>query len=536
MSVLDQSHHDVAKSNDRSVAERIFDETQTIHEPHKKFHTNAASIAAGKKLTECGVLPALALSDVHNQKHDANLFFGIFKNEGPQVKYDEHRDNCDGSKRVKEVDYGDGTSRRFGYTTVANPEDPNKTIEVIYRVKDRDGTTWLRDDDGVFQHLDRENNNLGSRDFKVDVDAEGTVQFTENSDKSCQRLLKDDTTQNFDEDGNMIKSCDARGRTKEYTYDKGTICQVKDADGTDWKRDEKGVFHQYNSEGDETGRTASGGKFMPASTDTTLCGPKEEAPGNGTPSIGKIIADSLFPKEISPDDIRQGHLGDCYFLSAITAVCEREPEKLKEMIKRDPENSGGYIVTFPGAPDEPIHVEAPTEQELARFAHKTNGTWVCVLEKAHRYFADKEHYDRGGWSSQTLSLVTGKNFSTHFFMADTVLENTPSWIRQIDGLPTDFDHLKVVESQLMNGISQNQEMCAGTNGNTLLVPKHEYTVLGYDPVTKTVTMRNPWGYNLNFDKVPSAKRCDKDHDDGKFTLSLEDFYKNYSELTTQKPD
>ena len=212
-------------------------------------------------------------------------------------------------------------------------------------------------------------------------------------------------------------------------------------------------------------------------------------------------------------------------------MCEQEPEKIKEMIKPDPNNSGGYIVTFPGRPDQPISIEAPTQEELNRFAHNVNGTWVCVLEKAHRQMASELDLDNNslGVPSRALSLLTGKDFSTHLFLADTMLEILPN-----SPVP-DFDHIKVLEDQLNTAFENHQEICAGTNSNTHLEGSHEYTVMGYNPDTQTVKLRNPWGYNNNIpDGFKTAKECDGHP--GEFTMSIQEFYENFSEISTQNAD
>ncbi len=515
MSTLDRTHSIAADHITCSNAERIFDET-VFHQSHKEEHQiGSALLAASQKLTDIGLLPALALD--HNGYE--------FKSDGTKIKYDVAHDND--SERVTEVDYGDGTSRKFAY----EPDAQDSKRRHVYKIEDRDGTTWLQDEDGVFQHVDRCSNNLGCRDASASVGRDGTFRFTDTKDKSSELFFIDGSSLNYDENGNATKFQYADGRTREFSYNKGAISDVKDDDGTHWKPDAQGLFHQYDEQGEETGRTANGGKFMPPTTETNLYG-NDHLSGlrNGLlMMVGKIVADGLSPKDISTDDIKQGNLGDCYFLSAVASVCEQEPEKIKEMIKQDPNNYGGYIVTFPGRPDQPITIEAPTQDELDRFARNVNGTWVCVLEKAHRQMASDLNLDNDalGLPSRALSLLTGKDFSMHYFCGDTIL----GYLSEVSPVP-DFDHIKVLEDQLTTAFENHQEICAGTNSNTHLVPSHEYTVMGYDPATQTVKLRNPWGRNDKFEGFKTAKECDPAHP-GEFTMSIQEFYENFSDIATQ---
>ena len=54
----------------------------------------------------------------------------------------------------------------------------------------------------------------------------------------------------------------------------------------------------------------------------------------------------LFNENIDPSDIKQGQLGDCWFLSSLAAVAEK-PERIKALIYNQYANSAGcYLVKF----------------------------------------------------------------------------------------------------------------------------------------------------------------------------------------------
>ncbi|MCG3084569.1 hypothetical protein, partial [Anoxybacillus sp. LAT27] len=81
---------------------------------------------------------------------------------------------------------------------------------------------------------------------------------------------------------------------------------------------------------------------------------------------------------------------------------------------------GSFTVTFPGAPDEPVTVTAPTEAELGLFnAGGSYGTWASVLEKAYGKFRDNQNWfsnsvpqeaaNSAGRAEPVIKLLTGKD-------------------------------------------------------------------------------------------------------------------------------
>src|SRR5262249_25222461 len=97
----------------------------------------------------------------------------------------------------------------------------------------------------------------------------------------------------------------------------------------------------------------------------------------------EAFADSGHPeKSITAEAIRQGNTGDCYFLAALGSMAESNPRAVANMIKDN--GNGTYTVTFPGDPENPVTVKAPTEAEMATYQSGSQyGTWPAILEKAY---------------------------------------------------------------------------------------------------------------------------------------------------------
>lgn len=60
-----------------------------------------------------------------------------------------------------------------------------------------------------------------------------------------------------------------------------------------------------------------------------------------------------------------------------------------------------------------------------------------------------------------------------------------------------------------------------------LQTKHEYSIENYDPATRTVTIRNPWGKG---DPLTADGKPRDGKDDGVFTMSLDEFQRTFSDV------
>lgn len=54
----------------------------------------------------------------------------------------------------------------------------------------------------------------------------------------------------------------------------------------------------------------------------------------------------IFPEQIDADDIKQGRIGDCYFISCLAALAAK-PDRIKKLIKTSvPNLSGCYVINM----------------------------------------------------------------------------------------------------------------------------------------------------------------------------------------------
>ena len=139
----------------------------------------------------------------------------------------------------------------------------------------------------------------------------------------------------------------------------------------------------------------------------------------------EIVAD-LFRKgrgdshKIDPNDVRQGYLADCYFLAAIQAVAQSDPQALENLIKDN--NDGTYEVTlyvhkglisFSRTPVKiTVDTTVPTRKGTTNpvYAGKgDNELWVLLLEKAYAQYEGDYGDIAWGQPSEAMGLLLSED-------------------------------------------------------------------------------------------------------------------------------
>ncbi len=230
---------------------------------------------------------------------------------------------------------------------------------------------------------------------------------------------------------------------------------------------------------------------------------------------------------ISPTDIEQGKIGDCYLLAPLASMAgtPKGREKIASMIKDNGINTNGshtYTVSFPGAPDRPITVSAPTESELAYYAAASKGGyWPAVLEKAYGTYLNNE-----SWFPSTNPQDAADGGSA-FNAGIEILSEDGLETKSFEDL-SDAEIAVIVRSNLASGkpltvssLGTWGSLIGGANEMERLgLPRnHEFGITGFDEKTGKVTLYNPWGSNEP--ENASGKPRDGE-DDGVFQLTLEE--------------
>jgi hypothetical protein len=215
---------------------------------------------------------------------------------------------------------------------------------------------------------------------------------------------------------------------------------------------------------------------------------------------------------ISPNDVTQGQLGDCYLMASLAAVARANPQLIRDMIKDN--GDGTYDVTFkvPGPFGEPFSFTETVTAEFpangasplyAGFGDTGPGAqpeiWVALIEKAYAESTSSGKYGdiSGGVAARALEHITG-NRSKQRDVEDVDIDDIADAFYRGDAItidtPSDGTAWSTV-AKLTKPRYKNQE----------LVPEHSYYVTAVDRAAKTVTIRNPWGWNRQETTIPISE-------------------------------
>ncbi|WP_428937473.1 C2 family cysteine protease [Fontivita pretiosa] len=184
-------------------------------------------------------------------------------------------------------------------------------------------------------------------------------------------------------------------------------------------------------------------------------------------------------------DVRQGQVGDCYFLAVLASVAKVNPNLIRQSIVDL--GDGTYAVRY-YFDDQPMYVridgDLPTGMKSGSLVYAQfgadNSTWVALMEKAYAFYRNWGGSYAGlssGWMSEGYWALGRQSYST--FQTD------PRSINLLETIKADLDAGKSVT------------YAAGDPGNAPLIGYHAYAV---EDVTLDATgtpvqlkLRNPWG-------------------------------------------
>eukprot|EP00347_Sterkiella_histriomuscorum_P009273 403341839 len=258
---------------------------------------------------------------------------------------------------------------------------------------------------------------------------------------------------------------------------------------------------------------------------------------------------SLFgnQKQPGPLDIRQGQLGDCYFLASCSAITEYQQRVMNAFVTQEFNSAGvivvrGYILGQPTdiVVDDTLafSTSATSKGELLYdMAPSSNGLWAAYLEKVWAKVMGNFEVIEGGWSEEVMQFLTGAP--------------TLTYVKDYNGFTSADDVWNVIS----NSDNARYIIMAGTPGqgndqdilSNGLAKSHAYTLLeAYILKEQNGTikarlfkMRNPWGkdgkykgqYNDNDPIWTQGNYASQvgfqKADDGLFFITAEEFYDSF---------
>jgi Calpain family cysteine protease len=185
------------------------------------------------------------------------------------------------------------------------------------------------------------------------------------------------------------------------------------------------------------------------------------------------------------NDLQQGGLGDCWFLSSVAAVSERDPSFFPDHIHQNP--NGTYTVTFyqDGHP-VPVTVDGslPTDPSGWGYARTpNNNNWIPVYEKAYAQFKGGYGKIDGGFGDTGMHDLTGAPTERH----------DPGSLADLAQRIDSGDAVTTGSKQ--GGFLGTGWGADDTTDGGKIVQGHEYSVESVDLNSHppTVTLLNPWG-------------------------------------------
>ena len=224
----------------------------------------------------------------------------------------------------------------------------------------------------------------------------------------------------------------------------------------------------------------------------------------------KTASGSLFPVTPSHNDEFQGELGDCYFISSLGSIADRNPMAIENMFINN--GDGTYTVRFYGlritTPTAPqrgftsagrdyvtVNLSLPTCNGVLVYAdygfsasNPSNSLWIPLAEKAYAQWNETGKEGRTG--TNTYSDIQGGWMAT----VDAQVLGTNA---------VDYGVTSSTEQAAINALTANNAVTIGTdtssNSNDSLsyglFGCHAYAMIGYNASTSLFTLYNPWGFD-----------------------------------------
>lgn len=208
-------------------------------------------------------------------------------------------------------------------------------------------------------------------------------------------------------------------------------------------------------------------------------------------SVYVRVDGSLFGDAIRYEDVRQGQVGDCYFLAALGAIARQNNDVIRTMFIDNGDDT--WTVRFYRSSSTADYVTVdrflPTRNGGLLYANMgdgpdsdTNILWVALAEKAYA------QVNESGWLGRYVSANSYASIEAGLPSDATA---------QVTGKAASWQQTTEVSfSTLQNSFTAGKIITFGSNFDQVasyLVPNHAYVLVGYDAVARTVTLFNPWG-------------------------------------------
>lgn len=239
------------------------------------------------------------------------------------------------------------------------------------------------------------------------------------------------------------------------------------------------------------------------------------------------VKGKLIHHGIKVTDWDQKRIGDCWLVSGVSAVAQKNPQLVKDAIKSN--NDGTYTVRLyvrdaqreqkdPRAPLVPVYVKVNDKvplmdgKQIYAKGHNThtNELWPAIVEKAAAQLRGGNYKKVvGGWGYVSMEMLTGQKadrYDTRPSKSDQLFDVMKT--ASLEGRPMvagtfskkEFEaRLETIRKMDPQSPALREILDLGGKAHTMqirgVVHGHAYTVLGVRETNgeKEVVLRNPWG-------------------------------------------
>lgn len=215
---------------------------------------------------------------------------------------------------------------------------------------------------------------------------------------------------------------------------------------------------------------------------------------------------------ISPGDVKQGQLGDCYLLSAAAAIAREKPHLIDTLIQ-PVKNKNKYRVTLNpeiglfGIRSEQTVTVTPTfpasssggTPAFAKPGTRASGKtelWPMLIEKAYAKIMGDYNAIEDGFSGEAMQLLGGASLDRldpSDWSDNKLLSKIASALK---------DDSKIVTASTISDASKKKQKMLSSYPN--LITSHAYSVMAVDQKNGTIDLDNPHGPGQNVTSLPVA--------------------------------
>jgi calpain-15 len=246
----------------------------------------------------------------------------------------------------------------------------------------------------------------------------------------------------------------------------------------------------------------------------------------------------LMQNDVDPNDIKQGGLGDCYFLSSLSILSEH-PDRMKKIFAVPELEYGVFAANLflDGIPTTVVvddYIPCLADKKIPAFSRNSEDeAWVMLMEKVYAKCYGGYEKIEGGCTGDALSDLTGAPYQTFKTQGNTALPPDDLWKILLNAEKSKF----LIAASVPDTPGVDLEKLLG------LVEGHAYGILDVKEVEKLrlIQIRNPWGDSMEWngdfsdnsklwtESLKKAVNFQK-VDDGTFWMSFTDFLKYYNDI------